>query len=327
MDILYPLKFKPVFVEKIWGGNKIKNELNMPDAPAMQCGEAWVLSGVPGSESIVENGSLKGNTLNELVEVFMGDLVGDQLFHEYGELFPVLIKFIDANDWLSIQVHPDDELAEKRHQSFGKTEMWYILQAEQGSQLISGFKQDTEKSQYLESVEDGSLKELLNYEDVKAGDVFFIPSGRVHALGPGILLAEIQQTSDITYRIYDWDRLDAAGLPRELHTEQAVAAIDFSAEEDYKTHYKPKENASSTLVSCDKFTTNLVHLDRGLKKDYSEIDSFAAYTCIEGNMKIDVEDCEPIIVSKGETVLIPNALNIVEIYPQPEVKFLEVFVK
>ena len=326
MGLLYPFKFQPVFKEKIWGGNKIKENLNIPDAPAMQCGEAWMLSGVPDNESVVTNGQMKGNTLNELVEVFMGELVGDQTFHEYGEVFPVLIKFIDANDWLSIQVHPDDDLAEKRHNSFGKTEMWYILQAEQGSQLISGFKHEVNKKEFIESVENDTLKPLLNFEDVKAGDVFYLPAGRVHALGPGILLAEIQQTSDITYRIYDWNRLDSTGLPRELHTEQAISAIDFSVEDNYKTEYEAEKNASNPLISTKKFTTKLVTLNQGMKKNYEELDSFVAYVCIEGNMKIDVEDSERQVVNKGETILIPNALNKVEIYPQPNVKFLEVFV-
>lgn len=326
MGLLYPFKFQPVFKTKIWGGKKIREQLNMPDAPAMQCGEAWVLSGVPDSESVVTNGSMKGNTLNELVEVFMGDLVGDQNFHEYGEVFPVLIKFIDANDWLSIQVHPDDELAAKRHKSFGKTEMWYVIQAEPGSQLISGFKHEVDKIQFMESVKNDTLKPLLNFEQVKPGDVFYIPAGRVHALGPGILLAEIQQTSDITYRIYDWNRLDASGMPRELHAEQAISAIDFSVEENYKTEYEAEENASNTLISTRKFSTKLVKLNQGMRKNYEELDSFVAYICIEGNMKLNVENNETLVVNKGETVLIPNALNNVEVFPQPNVQFLEVFV-
>ncbi len=327
MEILYPLKFKPLYVTKIWGGNKIHQQLNMPDAPAQQCGEAWVLSGVPGKESEVSNGKLKGNTLNELVETFMGDLTGDQLFYEYGEIFPVLIKFIDANDWLSIQVHPDDKLADKRHDSYGKTEMWYILHAEKDSRLISGFRKEIDKNQYLKSVEEGTFKDLLNFEKVEKDDVFFIPAGRVHALGPGILLAEIQQTSDITYRIYDWDRLDAAGLPRELHIMEAADAIDFSVEDDYKTHYRAKHNETTQLLSSDKFTTNLIQLDRGLKKDYSELDSFVAYVIIEGNVKIVATDREPVTAHKGETILIPNSLNNIKIFPQPQVKMLEVFVK
>ncbi|MFO8055319.1 MAG: type I phosphomannose isomerase catalytic subunit [Bacteroidales bacterium] len=326
MNILYPFKFKPVYQKKLWGGSKIRQQLNHREAPAMQCGEAWVLSGVPGNESLVINGELKGNNLNELVEIFMGELVGDKLFTEYGEIFPVLIKFIDANSWLSIQVHPDDKLAEKRHGSFGKTEMWYILQAEEGSQLISGFNRKVERQEYLKSVEEGRLKDLLNFEQVKQGDVFYIPAGRVHALGPGILLTEIQQTSDITYRIYDWDRLDASGLPRELHTEQAIEAIDFSVKENYKTSYTIKKNASSNLVSSEKFSANLVLLDQGMKKDYSELDSFVAYVCIEGNMQIIAGNKTPLTLSKGETLLIPNAINHIEIYPQATVKFLEVFV-
>lgn len=327
MGVLYPLKFKPVFREKLWGGSRIKEHLNMTEAPSVQCGEAWMLSGVPENDSVVTNGNFEGNTINELVEIYMGELVGDQLFYEYGELFPVLIKFIDANDWLSIQVHPDDELAEKRHDSFGKKEMWYVLEAEKDSQLISGFKKELTKADYVESIKDGNLKELLNYEYVSPGDVFYIPSGRVHALGPGILLAEIQQTSDITYRIHDWDRLDSAGMPRELHTEQSIEAINFSVPDNYKTEYEAELNKSKELVSCDKFTTNLVQLDRAMKKDYSHLDSFVSYVCVEGNMTIVDDDNEHVNIKKGETVLIPNKITGVEIYPQPAVKFLEVYVK
>ncbi|MFO8087720.1 MAG: type I phosphomannose isomerase catalytic subunit [Bacteroidales bacterium] len=326
MELLYPLKFKPVYIEKIWGGNKLKNKLNMPDAPSLQGGEAWVLSGVPGNESVVLNGNLKGNTLNELVEIFMGDLVGDKLFYEYGEVFPVLIKFIDANDWLSIQVHPDDKLAEKRHQSFGKTEMWYILEAEKQSQLISGFNQDIDEAEYIQRVKEGSLREVLNFVDVRDGDVFYIPAGRVHALGPGILLAEIQQTSDITYRIYDWDRLDASGLPRELHAEQAIKAIDFSPVQEAKTSYTIKENQTNKLISSEKFTTNMLELKQPIRKDYAEVDSFVAYVCLDGHMKIQAKDSDAVVVNQGETVLIPNQLNAMEIYPQSYVKFLEVYV-
>ncbi len=327
MDLLYPLKFKPVYIDKIWGGHKIQTELNHVEAPPQQCGEAWVLSGVPGNQSVVTNGPLKGNKLNELVEVFMADLVGEKMFTEYGEIFPVLIKFIDANDWLSVQVHPDDDLAEKRHKSFGKTEMWYILQAEKDSHLICGFNKLLSREEYEKSVEQGTLKRLLNYEPVKAGDAFFIPAGRVHALGPGILLAEIQQTSDITYRIYDWDRLDAAGLPRELHTKEAIAAIDFSPCHNSRVEWKPEKDSSAPVVRSPKFNVNHVWLNQGMKKDYSELDSFVAWVCIEGSMKVSLDGApDEINVQKGETLLIPQVIDQVNIFPQPQVKYLEVFV-
>jgi len=199
MNTLYPLKFKPIFKDKIWGGEKIKTELGMDYGNLPNCGEVWVISGVDGNQTVVENGFLKDNELNELVEVYMGDLVGEKNFDKFGNEFPLLIKFIDANDWLSVQVHPDDALAAKRNIGQGKTEMWFTLGADKSTQLISGFNQEMDKETYLKHLNDGTLKDILNYEDVKKGDVFFIPAGRVHALGPGMLLAEIQQTSDTTY--------------------------------------------------------------------------------------------------------------------------------
>lgn len=327
MDLLYPFKFKPIYMEKIWGGKKIHSVLNHKDAGHHQCGEAWVLSGVPGSQSVVTNGTLKGNTLNELVEVFMADLVGEKMFTEYGEIFPVLIKFIDANDWLSVQVHPDDELAGDRHNSFGKTEMWYILEAEKDARLICGFNEPLSKSDYQSAIEQGDIKQLLNYEPVNSGDAFYIPAGQVHALGPGILLAEIQQTSDITYRIYDWDRIDASGLPRELHTEQALAAIDFSTNHNSRLNWKPLKNNSAPVLRSPKFNVNHVWINQGMNKDYSQLDSFVAWVCLEGSMNVSTKDGpHQINVQKGETLLIPQALDQIRIYPQPEAKYLEVFV-
>ena len=218
MNTLYPLKFKPLFLDKIWGGQKIKNVLgqNVGDIP--NCGEAWVLSGVNGHQTIVSEGFLEGNELNELAEIYMGDLLGDQVYEKYGTEFPILVKILDTNDYLSIQVHPDDELAMKRHAGNGKTEMWYIIQADDEAELITGFKTKINKQEYLTHLNNKTLKSVLNIEKVKAGEVYYTPAGRVHALGPGMLLAEIQQTSDITYRIYDWDRIDHRGILRELHT-------------------------------------------------------------------------------------------------------------
>jgi len=226
MEGLYPLKFTPIYKDKIWGGNKIKSVLNKDFGGLPNCGESWELSGVDGNVSVVSNGYLAGNTLEELLEVYMGDLAGDEVYEHFGNEFPLLIKFIDANDDLSIQVHPNDEMAAERHNSYGKTEMWYVLQADKGSKLQSGFNQQVDQEKYLEKLEKTELTDILNFEEVTAGDVFFIPAGRVHAIGRGILLAEIQQTSDITYRIYDYDRRDDKGNPRELHTDLALDAID-----------------------------------------------------------------------------------------------------
>jgi mannose-6-phosphate isomerase len=325
MNKLYPLKFKPIFKDKIWGGNKIQSIMNMDFSPLPNCGEAWVLSGVDENETEILNGWLTGNDLNEIVEIYMGDLVGEKIFLRFGNEFPILVKFIDANDWLSIQVHPDDELAAKRNEGMGKTVMWYILQADEGAELISGFKKKVDKEEYLQHLENKTLKSILNFEKAKSGDVFYIPAGRVHALGPGLLLAEIQQTSDTTYRIYDWDRIDVSGFSRELHTELAVEAIDYNVYKDYKTEYEDRVNETVKLVESPYFTTNIIHLKQAIKKDYSELDSFVIHLCVEGEFDLKYED-EVVTVKKGEALLLPAIFEKVEIYPLGEAKILEVYI-
>jgi len=324
MSKLYPMKFKPLFKDKIWGGEKIKTILNMDFSPLPNCGEAWVLSGVEDNETEIMNGWLAGNSLNEIVEIYMGDLVGEKIFLKYGNEFPILVKLLDANDWLSIQVHPDDELAAKRNEGMGKTEMWYILQSDEGAELIAGFNKQVDKEEYLKHLENKTLRSILNFEKVKSGDVFYIPAGRVHALGPGLLLAEIQQTSDTTYRIYDWDRIDAAGFTRELHTELAVDAIDYNFFYNYKTKYKDKENETVKLVKSPHFTTNMIHLTQAIKKDYSELDSFVILLCVEGDFVLKYND-DTVTVFTGEVLLIPAVFEEVEIHPIVEAKILEVY--
>jgi len=326
MNQLYPLKFKTIFKDKIWGGQKIKTILGKDFSPLANCGELWVVSGVEGDQSVVENGFLANNELNELVEVYMGDLVGEKVYEKYGNEFPVLVKFIDANDYLSIQVHPDDRLAKKRHGGNGKTEMWYIIDASPGSELISGFRTEVDKAAYLEHLKNNTLKDILNYEKVKAGDVFYIPAGRVHALGPGILLAEIQQTSDVTYRIYDWDRPGIDGSMRELHTDQALDAIDFRVYDEYKTIYAQEENKTLDLVKSPHFITNLIHLNDGLIKDYSELDSFVILSCVKGSFMLDYFD-DKIKINVGEAVLLPAILEKSQLIPSEETKILEVYIK
>jgi mannose-6-phosphate isomerase len=326
MSKLYPLKFKPIFKDKIWGGQKIRTVLGKNFSPLSNCGEVWVLSGVEGNQTEIANGFLEGNELNDLVEVYMGDLVGDKIFQKYGTEFPILIKFIDANDWLSIQVHPDDELAMERHGTLGKTEMWYILDAEEKSELISGFSKKVSKAEYLQHLENKSIKDIVNFVPVKKGDVFYIPSGRVHALGPGILLAEIQQTSDNTYRIYDWDRIDQSGMMRELHTELALDALDFNVYEDYKTKYKLKPNETSEIINSPFFTSQIIQMDQAIKKDYSEFDSFVIYIAAEGSFRIKYNH-ELTLVNIGEAVLIPASIESVDLLPKTECKVLEVFIK
>jgi mannose-6-phosphate isomerase len=327
MNELYPLKFKPVFDDRVWGGDKIRTQLGLDFAPMDRCAEAWILSGYEGRQTVVSNGFLEGNELNDLVEVYMDDLVGGKVFETTGEIFPLLIKFIDARDWLSIQVHPGDDLARKRNQPNGKTEMWYVIEADKEAQLISGFNKKISQKQYLDHLQNKTLADILNYEQVNAGDVFFIPAGRIHALGPGVLLTEIQQTSDATYRIYDWDRVDADGKGRELHTELALAAIDFNIYPEYKTHYRKILNETVKLADCPYFTTNILDLAQPLQKNYEELDSFVIYICLEGSMVLTYGGDKKIGVTKGEIILLPAVLNLVKIYPEKKVKFLEVFIR
>lgn len=320
------MKFKPVFDDRVWGGEKIRTVMGLDFSPLKRCAEAWVLSGVEGKQTVVSNGFLAGNEINELVEVYMDELLGERVFENSKGVFPLLIKFLDARQWLSVQVHPDDELAQKRGMLNGKTEMWYVIDAEPDAELISGFRKKVNQQQYLQHLQNKTLPEILNYEKVAAGDVIFMPAGRVHSLGPGLLLAEIQQTSDATYRIYDWDRVDEHGNSRELHTDEALAAIDLNIYEDYKIKYQPRPDQTVELVSCPYFTTNLIDLARPLEKDYSEMDSFVAYICLDGNMVMKSEEGGKMELKKGEALLIPASLEKAELYPHPKVKFLEVYI-
>jgi mannose-6-phosphate isomerase len=325
MDSLYPFKFTPVYKEKIWGGQKINQVLHHEVGDLSNCGEAWLVSGVNDDPSVVSNGFLAGNELNELVEVYMGDLVGEKVYDTYGDIFPILVKVIDSNDWLSVQVHPDDELAEKMHIGSGKTEMWYVLQSDDKAQLISGFNQKIDQVAYQKALENKKLKDILQFVEAKKEDVFFIPSGKIHALGPGLLIAEIQQTSDNTFRVYDWDRVDEKGIGRQLHTAEALQAIDFENDSEAKSSYRIKSNGSSTLVNCEYFTTNIVDLDKPLRKDYSEIDSFVILMCVGGSCELRWEG-QAMHLDLSETVLIPNLIEEIEIYPKGNCKLLEVYI-
>lgn len=291
-----------------------------------KAGESWEISGVEGDISMVQNGFLEGNSLQELAEIYMGELLGDTIYERFGVEFPLLIKFIDAADFLSVQVHPDDKLARERHNSYGKTEMWYIVESDQG-QLIAGFNRELDRELYLKHLQEGSLKEILNYEQVAPGDIYFMPAGRVHAIGAGVLLAEIQQTSDVTYRIYDWDRTDDQGNPRELHTELALDAIDFSFHTKYKTDYQALENSTVNAVDSPFFTTSVIHLDRPVEKDYNLIDSFVIYMCMEGAAGITYGKGAVELIKKGETVLIPAELKNLALIPTETSTLLEVYIK
>jgi len=325
MNKLYPLKFTPIFKDKIWGGQKINTKLGLNYGNLPNCGEAWVLSGVAGNQTRVSNGFLAGNDLNEILEIYMDELVGEHAFEMHGNEFPILIKFIDANDNLSIQVHPGDELAAIRGVGSGKSEMWYVLDADPGAELITGFNRKVSREEYLECLHHNNLPEILNVEKVEAGDTFFIPAGRVHALGPGILLAEIQQTSDTTYRIYDWDRMDGAGKPRELHTELALDAIDFNFYNSYRTHYTKSKNKTVPLIDSPHFTTQLLDFREPIRKDYGNLDSFVLLICVKGNAQVHY-DQGMISLTLGEVVLVPAIMDHIFLLPEPECRLLEVFI-
>ena len=322
MSTLYPLKFKPIIKQTLWGGEKLSNVLGKDTGGVDDAAESWEISGVQGNISRVVNGFLEGNNLQEIIEVYMGDLVGERVFERYGVEFPLLIKFIDANDILSIQVHPDDALSKKRHNAYGKTEMWYVIQADKDARLISGFNRPMDKEQYLKHFKEKTLQEILNYEPVKAGDVFFIPAGRIHAIGPGILLAEIQQTSDVTYRIYDWDRLDKNGKSREMHTDLALDAIDYTHYDHYRTPYTAVRNVPEQLVQCDHFQTNLLKFDHPMQRDYSLQDSFVILLCTKGRFELQY-DSGSIAVGLGDTIMIPAELDGLRLIPEQNSEVLE----
>ncbi|MDD4199147.1 MAG: mannose-6-phosphate isomerase [Paludibacter sp.] len=324
MNTLYPLKFTPILKDKIWGGSTLKKLFNKP-SETDKLGESWELSGYNGDISVASNGFLAGKSLGELIENYKGDLVGSQVYDRFGRTFPLLFKLIDANDNLSIQVHPGDEVALERHNSFGKTEMWYVIDAEPEGELIIGFKKDCTKEAYLKALEDGNLGDLLQCVKVAKGDVLFIPAGLVHAIGKGVVLAEIQQTSDITYRIYDYNRLDENGKERDLHTEDVLDVIDFTASSDPKTPYTRSINELATLVSCEYFTTNIIRFNELFTRYYGKVDSFVVYMCMEGNFEIMCNGTKTPVV-KGETILIPACVHEVELIPQEEVTLLEVYV-
>lgn len=328
MSVLYPLKFAPAYFEKIWGGQHVKTILHQDFGDLMNCGEMWLLSGLEGQNSIVCNGDFAGDELNDLIETFMGDLVGEDVFNKYGERFPLLIKIIDPLDNLSIQVHPDDELAQKIGLYNGKTEMWYVMNAEKGAKLVSGFNRDVTPKEFEEAVANKSVEGMLNYVDVHNDDAFFIPARKIHALGAGCMVAEIQQTSDTSYRVYDWDRIDRFGMKRELHIDEALATINFKKEDSGKVSYDKKtKNATVNLVKCPYFTTNLIKLDTksALVKDYSELDSFVILMCTEGSFILSYENGTE-AVRTGECILIPNVINKVEIISDGECKLLEVYI-
>ena len=322
MDALYPLKFQPILKDKIWGGQKLHQILHKPTT-SKNAGESWEISDVEGDTSVVANGALQGSSLNYLLETHTSDLLGEKNFRQFGTKFPLLIKFIDAKEDLSVQLHPNDQLAKARHNSFGKTEMWYVVQADPESNLIVGFNQEMTQELYLKHLEDKTLQSILNFDTVKAGDAYFIEVGRIHAIGAGVLLAEIQQTSDITYRVYDWDRVGSEGNERELHNDIALEAFDFDMPDNFRVNYTKDSDSPTELVSCPYFTTNVFKVNDTILKENTH-DSFMIYMCVEGKAQIEV-DGNQTEISMGETVLIPACIKRFSISAN-HAKLLEVYV-
>lgn len=305
MKSLYPLTFEPILKERIWGGTKLKEYLNKPIRSEIT-GESWEISTIANDVSVVNSGLYKGKNLNELINLYPKEILGKTVYARFGKQFPLLFKFLDAKGDLSIQVHPNDELAKKRHNSFGKTEMWYVMQADENARLIIGFNENSHKEDYLKHLENKTLPSILNKIKVKKGDTFLLETGTVHAIGAGIVIAEIQQTSDITYRVYDWDRIDANGNGRELHTELALDAINYNATSS-KKEYSPVENESISLVNCPYFKTNIIPLNGEVLIDKND-DSFMVLMCTEGSFELYWND-EEYTYQTGDTVLLPAVLN------------------
>ena len=328
--MLYPIKFIPRLKERLWGGKELLASVTAGKGakidPSVAYGESWELSAVAGDESVVANGFLKKNNIEEIIEVYMGNLVGEKNYDRFGLTFPLLIKSLDCNDVLSVQVHPDDELAAERHDSYGKTEMWYVSGCKPGAALYVGFKNPSiTREEYLQALNEDRLPEIMNRVEVKKGDVFYIPAGTIHALGKGCEVVEIQQTSDITYRVYDWNRVDDAGNPRELHTALAVDAIDFAKDGDScHIKYQTEANKSVKMVDCGYFTTNVIALEGEKEFDYASLDSFVLYICTEGEAEVSMGEFTEKL-SPYELVMIPAEADAVTL--KGNATLLEVYIK
>ncbi len=320
---MYPLKFEPILKPLIWGGKKITSfKKIVPEQDGI--GESWEISAVSDNVSVVSNGSLKGKSLIELIDTYGADFLGQKVVERFGKTFPLLIKFIDAKKPLSIQVHPNDELAQKRHQSFGKTEMWYVIRADKGATLYSGFRKELNPEEYVKTLEDNTFPDYLNNYPVEAGDAFSLPAGRVHAIGAGCFIAEIQQNSNITYRIYDYNRKDAQGNKRELHTELAKDAIDYHFHEDNKLTYAHKQEGEANLVSCPYFKVNLLKAANDKSYTFRQTDSFCVLMCLDGECLLTDDKNNQLNIRQGETVLVPASVREVNLSPQKEGKILEI---
>lgn len=318
MKSLYPLTFEPILKERIWGGTKLKTYLNKPISSAIT-GESWELSTVPNDISVVKNGFLSGKNVNELIELYPNEFLGSAVLKRFGTEFPLLFKFIDAKQDLSIQLHPNDELAKKRHNSFGKTEMWYVMQADANARLIVGFKEDSNPDEYKKALASNTLVSLLNEVEVKAGDVFFLETGTIHAIGAGIVIAEIQQTSDITYRVYDFDRVDDKGNKRELHTELALEALNYNTTAAHIS-YESQVNISNKVVHCDYFKTNIIPLEDAYHWKKTK-EAFTVLMCTAGTFELTYNE-QTTSYKVGDTILLPAILE--EVYLKGNATLLEI---
>lgn len=319
---IYPIKFEPILQEKIWGGSKLQSVLNKK-CTSDTTGESWEISGVEGNISQVANGDYKGESLVSLLENHTSEFVGAANYERFGNEFPLLIKFLDAKTNLSVQVHPDDEMAQRDHNSYGKTEMWYIMDHEEEAEIILGLKDKNANTEILRDVTGDNVYDVFNKEKVTRGDAYFIPAGKIHAIGAGVLAAEIQQTSDITYRVYDWDRTDKEGQKRDLHLDQSVAATKEFTEE-CKKECKVEDNVSQNVVACDYFTTNSFNVNSTFQRSFTNLDSFVILMCVEGTASVTVND-KTEIISMGETILLPAQCDKASFFAQ-NAKFLEVYI-
>jgi mannose-6-phosphate isomerase len=326
MTPLYPLKFKPQAKATVWGGNKLHTLFNKPFPATEKIGESWELSAVQRNLSVVTNGFLKGNTIEELTEVYLGELVGEKNYEHFGIEFPILVKLIDAAETLSVQVHPDDETARIRHNAYGKTEMWHVLQADNGAGLYVGFNRNLTAAEFYDCVQNNTLLETLNFVNVQPGDTFFITPGTIHAIGKGIVLAEIQQTSDITYRIYDWGREHNPATARAMHVDQAIDVIDYAKKTEAKIDYARLPDEPVQLVASPYFITNRIEITRPLERNLSGNDTFVIYVCTSGDVTIQYNRHSE-TMTKGETLLVPAAIADFTLLPSPEATLLETYIK
>ena len=322
MSEVYPLQFIPHYEQRLWGGEKFKTHLKK-DAPGNQLGESWEISVLKDNASVIQNGTHQGKSLPQLIADNPTAILGHSVIEKHGAKFPLLIKFIDAKLPLSVQVHPNDDLANQRHRSMGKTEMWYIIDAEPEAELVLGLNRSVNSSEYQRLLAAGQIKNILHKEKVKAGDVIHVPAGLIHGIGKGILLAEIQQSSNITYRVYDYDRIDiATGSPRELHNELAEAALNFSFQKQTKVHYTPQVNQKNRLIDSPFFITTLIELDGNKVMDTATNRSFVVLMGVEGNCSLMYQQTS-YSIAKGATLLLPAALGNYQL--QGEGKVLEVY--